>query len=94
MDLLFNGQIWIDTTSFALVQIDATVGKEANLNFIDKIKISQELEETNEGAWLPAKTRFLIDVEEITKNSAGMLLKILKCFKIYIKNSIPKFIYI
>lgn len=77
MDLLFNGQVWIDTTSFALVQIDASVGKEANLNFIDKIKISQELEATKEGAWLPAKTRFLIDVEEITKNSAGMLLKIL-----------------
>lgn len=85
MDLLFAGQVWIDTTSFALVQIDASVGKEANLNFIDKIRISQELEETTEGAWLPTKTRFLIDVEELTKNSAGMLLKILvsnKNFKV------------
>ena len=86
MDLLFNGQIWVDTTSFALVQIDASVGKEANLNFIDKIKISQELEETKEGAWLPAKTRFLIDVEEITKNSAGMLLKIFVSNKNFIVN--------
>ncbi len=74
-DLVFNGQMWIDTTSFALVQIDATVDKTANLNFIDKIKISQELEQTKSGAWLPAKTRFLIDIEEITKGSAGMLLK-------------------
>jgi hypothetical protein len=86
MDLLFSGQVWIDTTSFALVQIDASVGKEANLNFIDKIRISQELEQTSEGAWLPAKTRFLIDVEEITKNSAGMLLKILVSNKNFVVN--------
>ena len=72
MDLVFTGQMWIDTTSFALVQIDASVGKSANINFIDKIKISQELEKTETGAWLPAKTRFLIDIDEITKNSAGM----------------------
>ncbi|WP_176464558.1 DUF5686 and carboxypeptidase-like regulatory domain-containing protein [Flectobacillus sp. BAB-3569] len=74
-DLVFSGKAYIDTTSFALVQIDATVGKEANINFIDKVKISQELTETPEGAWLPAKTRFLIDIAEISKNSAGMLLK-------------------
>ncbi len=86
MDLLFSGQVWVDTTSFALVQIDASVGKEANLNFIDKIRISQELEETNEGAWLPSKTRFMIDLEEITKNSAGMLLKILVSNKNFVVN--------
>jgi hypothetical protein len=75
MDLVFRGQMWIDTTSFALVQIDASLEKGANLNFIEKIKISQELEQTSSGAWLPARTRFLIDLEEITKASAGMLLK-------------------
>jgi hypothetical protein len=61
MDLVFTGQVWVDTTNFALVQIDASVDKQANLNFIDKIKISQELEQTASGYWLPAKTRFLID---------------------------------
>jgi hypothetical protein len=86
MDLLFSGQVWIDTTSFALVQIDASVGKDANLNFIDKIRISQELEKTSEGAWLPSKTRFMIDLEEITKNSAGMLLKILVSNKNFVVN--------
>ncbi|NGZ45251.1 carboxypeptidase-like regulatory domain-containing protein [Cytophagaceae bacterium 50C-KIRBA] len=74
-DLVFTGQMWIDTTSFALVQIDAAIDKQANLNFIDKIKISQELEQVTDGAWLPSRTRFLIDIEELTKGSAGMLLK-------------------
>lgn len=85
-DLVFAGQMWIDTTSFALVQIDASVGKSANINFIDKIKISQELEKTETGAWLPAKTRFLIDIDEITKNSAGMLLKMYISNKDFVVN--------
>jgi len=88
-DLVFIGKAYIDTTSYALVQIDATVGKEANINFIDKIKISQELEQTAEGAWLPAKTRFLIDIAELTKNSAGMLLKMYISNKDFVVNQ-PK----
>jgi hypothetical protein len=85
-DLVFTGQMWVDTTSYALVQIDATVEKGANLNFIDKIKISQELERTESGAWLPAKTRFLIDIEELTKGSAGMLLKMYISNKNFVVN--------
>jgi hypothetical protein len=85
-DLVFKGQMWIDTTSYALVQIDASVDKGANLNFIDKIKISQELERTENGAWLPAKTRFLIDIEELTKGSAGMLLKMYISNKNFVVN--------
>ena len=88
-DLVFKGKAFIDTTSFALVQMDATVGKQANINFIDKIKISQELEQTPEGAWLPTKTRFLIDIAEISKNSAGMLLKMYISNKNFVINQ-PK----
>ncbi|MBC7923533.1 MAG: carboxypeptidase-like regulatory domain-containing protein [Ferruginibacter sp.] len=91
-DLAFTGTIWIDRQSYALVQIDVTIGKEANLNFIEKIKLQQELEpavdSTSTGlpgprpsaagsptAWLPSKTRVLIDISEVTNNSAGMLAK-------------------
>lgn len=74
-DLAFTGTIWITKEDYALKQIDVTVGKQANLNFIEKIKIQQELEPTDEGAWLPVKNRVLIDVSELTKFSAGMLAK-------------------
>jgi len=88
-DLVFAGKVYIDSTSFALVQIDATIGKQANINFIDKIKISQELEQTSEGGWLPSKTRFLIDIAELSKNSAGMLLKMYISNKNFVINQ-PK----
>lgn len=75
-DLAFTGSFWIDGSTFALTQIDVGVGKEANLNYIEKIKVQQSYEFSgNEKNWLPAKTRVLIDVDEPTPQTAGMLLK-------------------
>ncbi|HYC85938.1 MAG TPA: DUF5686 family protein, partial [Chryseosolibacter sp.] len=74
-DLAFTGTIWITKKEYALKQIDATVGKQANLNFIEKIRIQQELAITSVGAWVPVKNRVLVDVSELTKFSAGMLAK-------------------
>lgn len=74
-DLAFTGTVWITKNEWALKQIDALVGKQANLNFIEKIRIQQELEPTLEGAWVPVKNRVLIDISELNKGSAGMLAK-------------------
>jgi hypothetical protein len=74
-ELAFTGTMWITKEDYALKQIDVTMGKQANINFIEKLKIQQELEKTPDGAWLPVKNRVLIDVSEITKTSAGMLAK-------------------
>ncbi len=85
-DLAFTGTMWItDDSTFALKRIDVTVPKAANLNFIEKIKIQQDLkriddgkesnDKTKETAWIPVKTRILVDVGQINDQWAGMLLK-------------------
>lgn len=74
-ELAFIGSMWITKKEFAIKQIDVAVGDRANINFIDKIKIQQELESTPEGPWLPTKNRVLINVSELSKNSAGLLAK-------------------
>lgn len=85
-DLAFTGTMWITKDEYALKQIDVTVGRQANLNFIEKIKIQQELEQTQDGAWLPSKNRILVDVGEITKNAAGMLAKFYNSNKDFVIN--------
>ena len=85
-DLAFTGSMWITKNEFALKQIDVGIGKQANLNFIEKIKIQQELEPTQEGAWLPVKNRVLIDVSEVTGNTTGMLAKFYTSNKNFIVN--------
>ena len=74
-DLAFTGTMWITKNGYALKQIDANIGKQANLNFIEKIRLQQELERTDLGPWLPVKNRVLIDVSELGKENAGMLAK-------------------
>ena len=89
-DLAFTGYFWVDGLTYALTQMDATVNKEANLNFIDKIKIQQSYDQLEDNdAWVPSKTRVLIDVDEPTKQTAGMLLKFYSANSDYVVNQ-PK----
>ncbi len=74
-DLAFKGTIWITKNDFALKQIDVTVGKKANLNYIEKLTVKQELKKTEIGPWLPTKTRILVDVSQPGENVAGLLAK-------------------
>ncbi|MEO1655142.1 MAG: DUF5686 family protein, partial [Bacteroidota bacterium] len=74
-DLSFEGLIWIDKETHALKQIDVKVGKAANVNFVEKIKIQQAYQPTEKGPWIPIKTRVLIDIAEISENSAGLIAK-------------------
>lgn len=74
-DLAFEGIIWIDKATYALKQIDVKIGKIANINFVEKLKIQQELAPTANGAWLPVKTRVLIDIAQLTEKSAGIIAK-------------------
>ncbi len=73
LDLVFTGYVWIEDSSFALVKLTLSVTNKANLNFVEKLKITQELEPTSEGAYIPVKSRILIDIVEISKKMAGMI---------------------
>lgn len=74
-ELAFKGTLWIAKEDFGLKRVDAAMLPTANLNFIEKIRIQQELERTTAGPWLPVKSRVLIDASELTNNSAGFLAK-------------------
>ncbi|MFY0606831.1 MAG: carboxypeptidase-like regulatory domain-containing protein [Cyclobacteriaceae bacterium] len=74
-DLAFIGTMWISKDDYALKRIDATVPRSANLNYIEKVKIQQDLFKTEAGPWLPEKTRVVVDVAQVTKQTAGMLAK-------------------
>lgn len=73
LDLVFTGYIWIEDSTFALRKLTLSITNKANLNFVEKLKITQELMPTESGAYIPIKSRILIDIAEISKNSAGMI---------------------
>lgn len=74
-DLAFNGTMWITKDEYAIRRIDVSVNKSANLNFIEKIKIQQDLKPTEQGPWLPEKYRVVVDVSQVTNETAGLIAK-------------------
>ncbi|MDG1278353.1 MAG: DUF5686 family protein [Algoriphagus sp.] len=74
-DLAFSGLIWINKETYALKQVDLVIPKEANLNFIERIKIQQELVPTSAGPLIASKTRVQIKIGQITPKTAGLLAK-------------------
>ncbi|MCS6821070.1 MAG: DUF5686 and carboxypeptidase regulatory-like domain-containing protein [Microscillaceae bacterium] len=85
-DLAFTGTIWIDKETYGLKQIDVQINKDVNINFVEKIKIQQEFLLVPEGSWVPYKTRIVLDISEITKNSAGMIAKFYVSNKNFVVN--------
>lgn len=74
-DLAFSGTIWINKKDYSLKQVDLTIPKEVNLNFVDQIKIQQELISTSEGPYLVHKSRVLVKFGQIPPGAAGLLAK-------------------
>lgn len=79
-DLVFTGKAWIDTTTFALCQIETRVGEGANLNYVRHLTIEQELEPTMDlrvdstktAGWLPTSIRLTADLTGVGKQSLGL----------------------
>ena len=74
-DLAFTGVMWIAKDNYALYQVKATIEPTANLNFINLITIQQLMDGVNGRAWLPAKTRILVEVKRVSENTSGLLAK-------------------
>ncbi|MCG8322034.1 MAG: DUF5686 and carboxypeptidase regulatory-like domain-containing protein [Cytophagales bacterium] len=92
-DLAFTGTMWITKGQYALKQVDLSVNKKANLNYIEKLKIQQELAPSQAGPWIPSKTRVVIDVGELTKNTPSLVAKFYSSNKDFMVNKphSPKF---
>ncbi|AHJ99667.1 DUF5686 and carboxypeptidase-like regulatory domain-containing protein [Hymenobacter swuensis] len=74
-DLAFVGTIWITTDTYALRKLDLAVSAEANLNFIEQVRVRQEMAPTPAGQWLPRQTRVVIGIKP-TKGSTGILARL------------------
>ena len=79
-DLAFNGTIWVTKKDYALKQLDLWIDKKTNLNFIERMKLQQELEPTSAGPWIPAHSRILTDFQLLGEfglgnKAAGILAK-------------------
>ncbi|WP_345227032.1 DUF5686 and carboxypeptidase-like regulatory domain-containing protein [Hymenobacter koreensis] len=73
-DLAFTGRIWITTEGYALRRVDLEVDPQANINFVDQIRVYQDLAPSGAGAWLPQRTRVVVGMKPAQKQT-GLLVR-------------------
>ena len=56
--------------------MDLSIPKTANINFIERIQIQQEITMMPSGACIPSKTRLVFDFADLSKNFVGLIARI------------------
>ncbi|MBD2770394.1 carboxypeptidase-like regulatory domain-containing protein [Hymenobacter sp. BT664] len=84
-DLAFKGTIWITAESYALRRVELVASPEANINFVNDLRIFQELTPPSEGPGLPARTKLVISVRPYEKQAA-MLVRFTTVSSNFVRN--------
>ncbi|MGD1843666.1 MAG: DUF5686 family protein [Thermonemataceae bacterium] len=66
-DLAFVGTIWITSTDYALKKVDVAISDNANINFVEGLRVMQQMARTSAGAWLPSLVEFEVKLSEFTE---------------------------
>lgn len=95
-DLLFSGNIWVTDSTHLIRRINVSIPKTANLNYVSKMQIQQELEMVDSGRmFFPVRTRCVIDFRDISKNVLGLMGKFyFSCKNIKVKTPMPDAFYL
>lgn len=60
-ELLFFGEMWINDTTYAVKQVEATIAPGANINWIRDFKVMQEYSEVEKEVWMLTNDELIID---------------------------------
>lgn len=69
-ELTFEGEMWIHDTTYAVKQIEATIGPDANINWINGFKVYHEYDQVEPEVWMLTKEKVVVDFN-VTENSVG-----------------------
>ena len=70
-ELLFYGEMWINDTTYALKNIDATIAEGANINWIKNFSVKQEFNEVEKEVWMLTGDELLVDFN-VTEKKLGV----------------------
>jgi len=69
----FEGDCWVHDTSFAIQKMNLRLGKDANVNFVNRLSLIQEYALINDNTWFLSKDKFVVDVNPVGKNSIAFI---------------------
>ena len=66
-ELTFSGHFWVNDTSFAIKEIEATIPKQANINFVENLQVRHVYREVENEVWMLVKEELLVDFNLLEK---------------------------
>lgn len=69
-ELLFDGNMWIADTAFAVKRLEMTITEDANLNYVKSFYVIQDYDNSS-GAWMLSKEKVVADFA-LTKRQMGL----------------------
>lgn len=67
-ELLFFGEMWINDSTYALKNIEATIAEGANINWIKNFQVKQDYDEVEKEVWMLTHDELLVDFNMVEKH--------------------------
>lgn len=67
-ELAFQGEVWINDTTYAVRRIEAGIHEGANLNFVQAFEVRQEYDQVKNEVWMLVNDALVVDLN-VVKNS-------------------------
>lgn len=69
-ELTFEGNFWVNDTTYAIKEVEADIAPDANINFVKTLRVKQNYEQVEKEVWMLVKDELFVDFN-ITKNTMG-----------------------
>jgi hypothetical protein len=69
----FEGDCWVHDTTFAIQKMNLRLGKDANVNFLEKLSLVQEYRLITDSTWFLAKDKFVADLAPFGKEAPSFV---------------------
>lgn len=71
----FNGDAWIDASTWAIHKINLNISATADINFVNRLSINQEFVKMNNGRLIFSKDRITADLSPLPKNKLTFIVR-------------------
>lgn len=84
-ELTFTGDMWVHDTTYAVQSVEASIAEDANINFINKLRVIQEYDQVEPEVWMLVKDQLFIDFN-VTERTMGFYGKKTTTYKNFVIN--------
>ena len=88
-ELTFEGTLWVHDTTYAIKKVTGSISKDANINFVNELKVTQTFEQVEKEVWILTKDELFVDFEWLDK-ALGFYGKKATLYKDFIINDLKE----